>query len=478
MRRQLVDCATLVGLKLATCGLVLALGFHAVSDDDFARVVIAQRWVAAPALDPSGTSWLPFPFWLNGLAMLALGGSFGVARGVALVTAVASALLVYVAARWLEVERRGALLGAAIACCIPYACWLGVATVPDGLNAALVLFAAVAARRDGVRDRALGAAALLAATLSRYEAWPVAAAFCALTLWDGWRNRSWTFAAIAALAVAGPVVWMANGFVRHADPLFFVVRVNAYRAALGGTPASLASALASYPLALLRREPELATLTLVATTAALAARQPVALTRYARPGLALAALLAFLVAGEIRNAAPTHHAERAMLAIWLAAAVLVGDLSARTWPAIDRQWRATAAVVTAVLLGVAAGWFRPRFANLDSFVDRRAELSIGAACRQRATPAERLAIDTPDYGFFAVMAGFQHPERAVALDDRDPRHPRPVDPFADPRSLVRQLSREDATWLVASGDHRSVAAQVGRVEVERGDLALLRVTVQ
>jgi hypothetical protein len=34
-----------------------------VSDDDYARVVIAQR--LSLALDPSGTSWLPFPFWLR-----------------------------------------------------------------------------------------------------------------------------------------------------------------------------------------------------------------------------------------------------------------------------------------------------------------------------------------------------------------------------------------------------------------------------
>ena len=37
-----------------------------------ARVVIAEQWVHAPRLDPSGTSWLPAPFWLNGAAIAAL----------------------------------------------------------------------------------------------------------------------------------------------------------------------------------------------------------------------------------------------------------------------------------------------------------------------------------------------------------------------------------------------------------------------
>ena len=57
----------------AACGVVLALGFDHISDDDFARVTIAQTFASHPKVDPSGTSWLPFPFWAMGAAMLLFG---------------------------------------------------------------------------------------------------------------------------------------------------------------------------------------------------------------------------------------------------------------------------------------------------------------------------------------------------------------------------------------------------------------------
>ena len=50
-----------------------------------------------PALDPSGTSWLPFPFWANGAAMMAFGRSLGTAGVVAWVFGLASVLVGYAA---------------------------------------------------------------------------------------------------------------------------------------------------------------------------------------------------------------------------------------------------------------------------------------------------------------------------------------------------------------------------------------------
>src|SRR4051794_3443153 len=56
----------LLGLAVLRLALNLALGragLHALSDDDYARVAIAEAFAGAPRLDPSHTSWLPFPFW-------------------------------------------------------------------------------------------------------------------------------------------------------------------------------------------------------------------------------------------------------------------------------------------------------------------------------------------------------------------------------------------------------------------------------
>lgn len=71
----------LVALKLGIDAWVLRAGFSHVSDDDYARTVIAEQLAHAPRLDPSATSWLPLPFWLEGGVMMVAGRSLGVARG-------------------------------------------------------------------------------------------------------------------------------------------------------------------------------------------------------------------------------------------------------------------------------------------------------------------------------------------------------------------------------------------------------------
>ena len=67
------DVALICAVKALVSGVVLWLGFRALSDDDYARVVIAQSFAHAPSLDPSGSSWLPLPFWLYG-TILGLAG--------------------------------------------------------------------------------------------------------------------------------------------------------------------------------------------------------------------------------------------------------------------------------------------------------------------------------------------------------------------------------------------------------------------
>ena len=84
-RRAFSDAALVATLYAAACALARVQGFDHVSDDDFARVTIAQAFAASPKLDPSGTSWLPFPFWLLGGALRLLGRSLEVARGASLV---------------------------------------------------------------------------------------------------------------------------------------------------------------------------------------------------------------------------------------------------------------------------------------------------------------------------------------------------------------------------------------------------------
>ena len=93
---------------------------RAISDDDYSRVVIAARFAAQPSLDPSGTSWLPLPFWLYGVPMALLGDSLTTARGVAFVVGVASAILVWASGRVLGLLPRPALMAGVAAALLPY----------------------------------------------------------------------------------------------------------------------------------------------------------------------------------------------------------------------------------------------------------------------------------------------------------------------------------------------------------------------
>jgi hypothetical protein len=236
-RALVLDAFAIGAFKLLVSALVLARGFRAVSDDDYARVVIAQRFAETPALDPSGTSWLPLPFWLYGGAFFVAGPDLGVARGVALVLGAISAVLVLIAARWLGASRVGALVAGVVAAALPHSAWLGAATVPETLSASLTALGVAAFTSDDARRRLAGAAALGAACLCRYEAWSVTAAVAVFAIAGSARKRDLERLVPAAVALAPMALWIAHGVVRHGDALFFWKRVSAYKHALGGEPA-------------------------------------------------------------------------------------------------------------------------------------------------------------------------------------------------------------------------------------------------
>ncbi len=463
--------------KLGVSGLVLASGFRALSDDDFARVTISQRFAIAPAWDPTGSSWLPLPFWLEGATMALVGRSLEVARATSVIAGIVSAVLVLMAARWLGVPRWGALLGAVLACAIPYAAWTGVATVPDGPTAALVLLGAVAVSCADASRRTVGAAALLAATLCRYEAWPVAALFAGLTGLDAWRQRSSKLALIALMPTLGPLGWIAHGASNHGDAWFFVARVTAYRNALGGAEASVLARAVKHPLALLRCEPELAALTVLALLSLLVVHSRPSLGCYRRPALLLAGLVGFLVVGEVRGSAPTHHGERPLLAVWLGLAVFAGHALQSCWHALESRRRSVLVATGLGLVGLGALVLRPRYGELDSFVDRTWEVDIGRrAHTQIAADRGRILIDTADFGFYAVMAALGCPERAAAFATHDPRRPDREDAWSSEKALRQRLQAEHAAWFITRSEREPLARSTGQVRARNSRFLLLQFT--
>jgi hypothetical protein len=475
LRESWPEAVALALGKAALGGLVLATGFHAISDDDFARVVIAQRFAETPALDPSGTSWLPLPFWIYGAALALFGSTLAVARAVAVALGVAAVLVLLLAARVAGLGRRAALLGAALAGLFPYSAYLGVATVPEAPTSALTVFGAATLAAAPER-RWLGALAIGLATASRYEPWAAAGAFAAISAWQAATRRDRRLAGAALLALAFPVLWAVHGVLHHDSATFFVQRVTSYRAALGGAAPDTLSALLRTPVSLLGAEPELA-LALIATAAtALRMRVlPASVSGLGLGGLTLAAIAGLLVLGDARGSAPTHHGERALLPLWYGGALALGALLDAAWSA---SVRARTLTLTAAIAGALVGLLavRPSFPRAG-FAARTGELAIGE--RARARSVDRLAIDTLDFGFFAVQAAFGRPHRTYVLDDRDPRRPRPPDRVTEnPSGLAHSLLDRGVGWLALPASRAGLVRNVAVVRETHDGFALLELGAQ
>lgn len=434
----------------------------AISDDDYARVVISQNLALHPKLDPTGTSWLPFPFYVTGAAMAAFGTTLDVARQTQILLALASAFLLYFAARRLGHSPWMSVLAAGLGASLPSAARLGIATVPEYPTAACMVFAmAGLVRPPAVGDSGrgadrtvtnawhrrtrdllgpdpglvLGGIALYFACASRYEAWPVAGVFAAVTAGRALRTNESRKSLLlaAALAAAFPLLWLLHGVVWHQDPFFFVARVSHYKAALGAAAAP--AALWNYPTAALRHEPGACFLLAAGLALALATQTSRAAVRRAAPVFAaLAALFIVLVLGDVRGGAPTHHPERALLSLWLIAPALGLSLLGAHITAVRQarlsaqpttsSWRTPLPFVLALSLLFTAG---PRAAS-GAFARRAEEERLGRAL---AGTTGQIVIATPDYGYFAVQAASGAPERFLVVDRNDPRTQRSAAPLEE-----------------------------------------------
>lgn len=405
-----LDALVLVAAKLALGAWVLHAGFTHVSDDDYARTVIAEQFAHAPRLDPSGTSWLPAPFWVEGLAMMALGRSLAAARAVAMILGAASVAAPYLAMRTAGMKRAAAIAATAVAMTLPWNLWLGVATVPEGWADALVAAGAIAMTVEAARPWA--AAALLIAALSRYEAWPacaVMAAFCAWGAAAAWeREGRRTAIACALVAVAGPVAWMLWNAHAHGSALHFVARVTNFRRAIGAADAPLVEKLLDYPRALVTEAPVAA---LLGVTGVAGLLRPQLRARWAMPAVTVGAILAFLVWGDVHDGAPTHHPARALVAVWW---ILVA-MGVDTLAALMALPRRTLAYATGALVTVATtatlllhASDPPGTGDAD---ERDAQIARGLDLRARHV----MHADVTPCAFehFAMLAAWGAPERAT-----------------------------------------------------------------
>ena len=476
IRRYAAPCI-IATTKIVVSLALLWTGFRSVSDDDFARAIIAQQFAIHPHFDPSGTSWLPFPFLLWGSAMAAFGPTLATAQVMAIGLGACAAVGVWWVARSIELSARAAFIAGMIAACMPHAAYYGVAMVPEYATAVLALLASATLSSKHDRMRAAGALAACLATLCRYETWPIACVVSICATFDAIRQphrRRWLVGS-AIIAPLGATAWLLHGFVHHHDAFFFVTRVAAYRRALGGESMTLGLRLLQQPLALFTGEPELTLLALLLPSIALWVHRRTGLRgqAWARLCLAIGALVSFLIVGDLLDGAATHHEDRTLLLAWLAMALLVGELLDRL---LRNVWLSPMrlAVSVAVLAAVVATTLivRPRITKLDSFVDRSREIEIGQLAAALVPAGQRLAVYTEDYGFFAVQAGFARPFDSTPLLRHDPRH-REHDPLSSPAELTQRLDALCVQYLIVPTARLPHLSQQTRIEAESNGFALL-----
>jgi hypothetical protein len=426
LRQTVRDVAVIATAHAIACALVRVAGFDHVSDDDFARVTIAQAFAASPRLDPSGTSWLPFPFWVLGASLRAFGRSLAAARAASVALASLAVTTPYLALRGAGVPRGRALVALAFAVLSPWSLWLGAATVPESITASLATAGAIALGAPSTTlpsrpwARAPFVAALGAACLSRYETWPVAAVLAIVLAWRSARGDRRGLA-LAAAATIGPLAWMAWNLHAHGSAVHFFHRVANYKRAIGEGSTDTVAALLLYPRLFVTMRPDV---TIAAAFGALLLRAPAVRARWLVPFGCAIAQIAFLAYGNARDGAPAHHAERALLGTTMLLAIFGVEALASTPLRAFGATRDRAALLVFGLVGAAWLYDLRRLASSPpgsgDADDRRAQVRRGLELRG----APRLVVTPCAFEHFALIAAFEAPERVEVL----PKTGAPVDP--------------------------------------------------
>ena len=435
-RTLLLGALAIFALHAFACMWARNLGFDHISDDDFSRVTIAQSFAHSAKLDPSGTSWLPFPFWILGLGMKILGRDLSSAQGLSIFFASAAAPLPWIALRLGRVPGWRAFLAVVFALGTPWAIWTGAATVPESFTASLTAAGLIGlAANVSPRANIAFGAALFAACLSRYEPWPAAAVAAIALAIPLVRERATMTredrigrSVALALSVAGPLLWMAWNAHAHDGPLHFFRRVATYKQAIGASATSTLDALLFYPKLLLAIRPEVTFVAFLFSPLAIGDKQ--VRKQWGLPLLAVLAEVVFLAIGNARDGAPAHHSERALLACFEILALYVAWVLLTPWikymkddetaSAMENQQRRQRTpkaqraflgfVIVAWLITIVRGADAPMPGTQHS-EQREAQLQQGDKLRREG--AKSLEVTPCSYEHFALIAAYGAPENVT-----------------------------------------------------------------
>jgi hypothetical protein len=421
----LLAYVAIFALHAFVCMWVRNLGFDHISDDDFSRVTIAQGFAHKASLDPSGTSWLPFPFWILGFGMKILGRQLDTARGLSIFFASAAAPLPWIAMRLIGLPKLRGFLAWLFAFGMPWAVWVGAATVPESFSTSLSVAAVIALgnRADDVelsrRAKIAFGAAMMAACLSRYETWPMAAVLAIALALRWWKKRDQVTMIALTLCIAGPLLWMAWNAHAHDGPLHFFRRVATYHERYGAKDSTF-DAATLFPKLLLALRPEVIMPGFLLSLVALSDEDM--RKRWGTALLAAWSVVVFLSIGNARDGSATHHSERALLPAFFLFAMYVADVVLIPWiirdPKISVEARANAPKAQKTFAAfITIAWLVTLFRDADRMPgttpseDRSEQLQRGDKLYRDG--AQHLEVTPCSYEHFALIAAYGSPENVT-----------------------------------------------------------------
>src|SRR6185369_9143765 len=124
----------------------------------------------------------------------------------------------------------------------------------------------------------------------------------------------------------------------------------------------------------------------------------------------------------------------------------------------DKPWRLPALALPLAL--AASLLLRPDVRK--TFVDRRDEEQIGSILRSLG--AEQVALDTDDFGFFALQAALGA-GKSWALAEHDPRKPELPRPTSASELSARLAAHGGARWLVTPRAREALATPIGQLRL-------------
>ncbi len=434
--------------RLLVSGVVLGFGITAVTDDDYNRLTIALAFAETPDFSPFNGSWLPLPALFYGAGFTIFGPSLVAAHILGVALGLGATLLFWDAARRVGASIFQSTVASVLITLVPQIAVHGALTVPE-LPASALAFWAVAASRVGVQQHpriALACVAVSAATLCRYEMWPIAM----IVAIQAARHRSVLARfSLPLVASSGIAAWFAYWYFATGNPLGFTQSVAEYRLALGQGQEDLWWKVARFPTLAIASAPELTAFLLVAVwfnrSASDRTRLLRALGLYAPASICL---LIFLVVSDVRNTMATHHLERPLLFLFLLRGLLAGIACSQLFSSkVDHPFF-LAAAVAAVAGGLAS---RPLMPHYHWYHSRPEEVALGQKIRTEIPGTAKVAIEAANgYGHFAIIAGFGYPSRASLLLKDDPVLRKRVLPdFEWAAAARRSVETDRASWVVA-----------------------------